>query len=339
MRFYQKLRFRITICAVLLVTAVALLLTLWIQDLDKEVLRKHAVDAQLDETSLRFREVSAEIQVLRGDAVALANAGPVRGVQWAKQYELHPKKMKTAPPVDHFQKSKDEAESLFTDLLEHRPAYLRVAYYLDRTRPEDAPLVVRNREGLSDRDLPPLRPLADMIERANRRDSDVSFSSVRIWEGGAAARRVAFVQACFPIKFSTAGLESGLVVITVDFEHWMKTLTRSPRHLVFLAGTDGHLLMYPQPGHPASYVLSPHEADTEERRLFTKGWLTNEAGLEKPAFVPTVPVLYRYSPGKAGFGDDDWLAPPDLRFLLLRYRVRIGGDQGRLRRHRGRRLR
>ena len=79
MRFYQKLRFRFTMCAVLLVTAVAFLLTFFIQEKAKEVLFKQEVDAQLDETSLRFREVSAEVQVLRGDAVALANVGSVRG--------------------------------------------------------------------------------------------------------------------------------------------------------------------------------------------------------------------------------------------------------------------
>ena len=180
MRFYQTLRFRITICAVLLVTSVAVVLTYFIQDLDKEVLRKHEVDAQLDETSLRFREVSAEVQVVRMDAVALVNASPVRGVQWAKRHFLGD--MEFTPPPNHLRNTTTETEAVFTKLLRDRPAYLQVAYYFDQYRTKEGPLIVRSRPGLSDRALPRDLP-PDMVARAIRSDSDVSFSGVRVWGG------------------------------------------------------------------------------------------------------------------------------------------------------------
>ena len=193
MRFYQKLRFRFTVTAVLLVTAVAILLTSFIQGMAKEVLYKHEVDAQLDETSLRFREVSAEIQVLRGDAVAIAGAAPVRGVQWAKRHE-HGEMPEFKPPVGHLEQSAKLTVADFARLMQRRPAYLRIAYYLYRSKPQDGPLVVYNREGYSNRDFPPLRPDDPMIARAKRTDAEVSFSHVRPGEG----KDIALLDACFP---------------------------------------------------------------------------------------------------------------------------------------------
>ena len=211
------------------------------------------------------------------------------------------------------------AEAAFTSLLKDRPAYLRIAYYLDRTRPQDAPLVVRDHTRPDGPVLPLLPPRSDMIELTERRDWDVSFSAVTVWESEDKKRRVAYLQACFPIKFITQQVNPGLVVITVDFEHWTRILTRSPRHLVFLAGTEKNLLMYPQAGRPAYHILKEDDPATEEQRAFTKDWLTKEDGLVEPSFAATVPVRYRYSPTE--FGDDKWLAPPELRFLLLRYRL------------------
>jgi signal transduction histidine kinase/DNA-binding response OmpR family regulator len=163
-----------------------------------------------------------------------------------------------------------------------------------------------------------------MIARAERADAEVSFSRVRPGEG----KDIALLDACFPIKFRK--YEAGLVVITADFVKLARALTRSPRHLVFLAGSERRLLMYPHTAQSAGHVLTRAEADREDRREFTETWLTNQDDLVPSSFKPTLPVLYRYSPGRDGFGDDKWLAPPDLQFLLLRYRVRPGiGDAKR----------
>src|SRR4051794_36184655 len=86
MRFYQKIRFRLIAGTVLLVLAVAVLLTWHIQGVSREVLRKHEFEHLFDKTNLRFREVSAEIQTLREDITGLVNGPAVRRLQWAQQY-------------------------------------------------------------------------------------------------------------------------------------------------------------------------------------------------------------------------------------------------------------
>jgi hypothetical protein len=94
---------------------------------------------------------------LRGDAVAVAGAAPVRGVQWAKRYE-HGEMPEFKPQPGHLEESAKQTVAHFARLLQQRPAYLRVAYYLYRSKPQDGPLVVCNREGFSDRDFPPSVP-------------------------------------------------------------------------------------------------------------------------------------------------------------------------------------
>src|SRR5947209_15788970 len=86
MRFYQRIGFRIIACAVLIVTAVAIVLTWYIEKRSKEALRERESAALFDETNLRFREVSAEIQTLREDAVGLVDVPPLRKMQWGEQF-------------------------------------------------------------------------------------------------------------------------------------------------------------------------------------------------------------------------------------------------------------
>src|SRR5207302_1165178 len=101
----------------------------------------------------------------------------------------------------------------------------------------------------------------------------------RIVERGTGAERETLLQACLPVTFAQSEVPPGLVVVTVDCKPWMKLMTRSPRHLVFMGGGGKRLLIYPQPGQPAYDMLRPGEAHSEEMRRFRDDWLTNEVGL------------------------------------------------------------
>jgi signal transduction histidine kinase/DNA-binding response OmpR family regulator len=97
---------------------------------------------------------------------------------------------------------------------------------------------------------------------------------------------------------------------------------------VFLAGGDKKLLLYPQPNRPAGYVLGDTEREKEEYSDFTKDWGTEL--VQDKSFDPTLRVESRYRRRPAPEGDYDWKVPDDLRFRLLRYRVKEGIDENKL---------
>jgi signal transduction histidine kinase/CheY-like chemotaxis protein len=333
MRFYQTLRFRMIVGTALLVLGVTVLLTLYIQRRSKDVLRKLEFEDVFDEANLRFREMSAEIQTLREDVVSLVNTPSVRRLQWT----LHSERdwIKLSPGEGKGQ----EPEKDFKYLLDRRPNYRRIEYYLHRTLLKEAtdklattdpgkPITAVNQRTCAAWKGLALTPDDVMIKRANKTDKNVSFSHVRLLEGGQGEQET-LLQACLPVTFAQSDVAPGLVVITVDCKPWSKLLTRSPRHLVFMGvfmgEGDKRLLIYPQPGRPAYHMLQPGEASTGELRSFRDGWLTNEAGLEEVhAYMPTFPVRFRYAlqGGPDGHSDADWAVPPDLQFLLLRCRLR-----------------
>src|SRR5262249_41851319 len=133
MRFYQRILFRLIAGAVLLVSAVAVLLTLVIPDRSKEVLRQREGAAVFHEADLRLRAISAQIETLRTDVTGLVNDYSMRRFQWAeywarnwwRQYEL-PEAAETFIP-----KMKGETTAAFDALLARRPRYLQIEYYLD----------------------------------------------------------------------------------------------------------------------------------------------------------------------------------------------------------------
>jgi signal transduction histidine kinase/DNA-binding response OmpR family regulator len=322
MRFYHKIGFRFIVGAVVLVSAGTGVLAWRIQDISKEVLRKQDSADLFDETNLRFREVLADIQTLREDVIGLVNVPSVRQLQWALHYEKG--WIKSAPkrfegkPDEFIEYARKEVDQDFARLLKTRDRYLRVEYYLDRTSP-DAPVLALNQGRLSAWKGLPLAKDDLLVKRANRTNLNVSFSNVRFWRDEQ-GKRLAALQACLPVTFADSDHPPGLLVVTVDVEPWSKALTRSPRHLVFLANGQQRLLMYPRPGHPAAELLEPREADTEQLRDFTRRWLTDNAGLQQdPSFTPTYPVKYRPpAPQASGFDGEE---APELRFLLLRFRV------------------
>jgi signal transduction histidine kinase/DNA-binding response OmpR family regulator len=343
MRFYQKIRFRLIVGAVLLVLAVAGLLLWRIQGLSEKVLEQQEYVDLFDETNLRFREMSAEIQALREDVVGLVNVPSVRTLQWAIHFE---RKWLTTDPRISLPDAKARVEQDFADLLKERSHYRRIEYYLHRTLENDKSDTVRALDAgkpvvaVNHKDFPNWKglPLAAgdvMIKRAEQTTKNISFSRVKIVECGTGAERETLLQACLPVAFAKSEVAPGLVVITVDCKPWAKLLTRSPRHLVFMAGGAKELLLYPQPGRPAYHVLRPSEADTEEMRRFRDDWLTRDDGSleEDPTFKPTFPVKFRYAPDGAPDGQSDahW-KPTDLEFRLLRFRV-----HSRLLNHRERR--
>jgi PAS domain S-box-containing protein len=345
MPFYNKLGFRFTAGTILLFTAAATLLILYIQDQSKAVLRQQAIGELFDETNLRFREVAAELQALREDVVKLVNEPSVRALQWREHHErnLMPPGSRPPPPGVG---SKEKVEEVFRRLLSDRKGYQRIEYFYDRKNPEESRVIAcyqRDSAAIAHSAVwawsSPRLTMADcalalrvaagspltrddiMIRRAQRTVARVSFSHVKVAESGDGKQRHAFLQACFPVNFAISDDNTsppGLVVITVDFTRWTKALTRSPRHLVFLAGEDRSLLVYPQRGAPAWQVLKQGEGDTPEHRYFTSNWLTYETGLVKDSFIPTFPVEFRYNPDPVA-GDSDWRVPDDLHFLLLRY--------------------
>jgi signal transduction histidine kinase/CheY-like chemotaxis protein len=333
MRFYQKIGFRFIVGAVLLVLAVAVVLTVYIRKLSRGALQQQEYTDLFDETNLRFREMSAEIQMLREDVVALVNMPSVRRLQWGLHYERG--WIPQAPKGPDGQ-AKAQITADFRGLLARRPRYRRIEYYLHRTLQKDRddrlPTTIASRPALAvnSAQFPTwkglsLAPDDMMIRRAKRDDKNVSFSYVHVGQGSDGGEQETLLQACLPVTFAESKVEPGLLVITVDCKPWSKLLTRSPRHLVFMGGGGNRLLIYPQPGQPAYHMLGPDEATTEEMRRFRDDWLIKDDGLEEdPTFKPTFPVQFRYMPEGApdGQSDADWQAPADLQFLLLRCQVR-----------------
>jgi signal transduction histidine kinase/CheY-like chemotaxis protein len=337
MRFYQKIRFRLIVGAVVLVLAVAVLLTWYNQSLAKDVLRKREMVDLFDETNLRFREISMEILTLRGDMAGLVNGASVRRLQWAAHFEkgwiaIAPEGMKDK---DVFLKdAKARAAKEFDTLLNSRRDYRRVEYYLDSTKPAESRIFSRSRKGFPDQTGRPLTSGDLLVRRATANDADVSFSGVRVWEDENHHERFVVLDACVPVRFADSKRPPGLLVVTVDFQRWAQAITRSPQHLVFLAGGNKkrQLLLYPRPDRPADYVMDDREARRSDYfrdgLYFTHDW--DKDLQEDPSFQPTLPVESRYRRGPPPEGDDNWDVPENLHFLLLRCRVHKGIPKDRL---------
>jgi PAS domain S-box-containing protein len=322
MRIYQRIRFRLIFGAVLLVSAGALLPTLYSRQASKKVLRQHAEEALIRETSLVCSLMSAQTQMLSGDVVGLANNSELRRFRWVDLFE---QRLYTAhePKPEEKEQAKPNAKKAIHDLLARRARYLQIEYYRQREKIEEKPILVCRRRGFDSSPNRPLQPDDPMIRRAKSAVDDVCFSEVQVWNNHDDSKRAVVLQACLPVRMADENSPVGLLVVTFDFRPTAEALTRSPRHLVFLAGGDGRLLMYPQPNRAPSYVLGRHEQISEQAERFRKSWLTDEtAPWQVGSENRTFPLLSRYSPGSApaGRGDDDW-RPPDLQLLLLRCRV------------------
>lgn len=325
MRFYQKIRFRLTIGAVLLVAAVALLLTWSSQHLSKKVLQRQATLALIRETRLICLAMAAQTQMLSGDAKGLSTNQEFRTFRWVDLYNKGYLQM-FRPRDDQFREAKPKAEAALARLLEGRDRYLQIEYYRDREQLDEEPILVCKRKGFSSLPAQPLKPDDQMIKRAKETLEDVSFSSVQVWQTKDGLKKNVVLQACFPVSSASENCPVGLMVVTLDFGPTVRGLTQSPRHVVFLAGEDGRILVYPQPDREPAYVLSAGEPISDECRRFTADWLTDEQELENDTSMNrSFPLWSRYAPGPppAGREDDDW-RPADFQFLMLRCHVGTG---------------
>ncbi len=329
MWFFQRIRFRIIVGAILLVAAV-LSIRLYIQNWYIEEFRKRAYVELIDETNLRAREISSELQTLGEGVVGLVNVPSVRAFQWRTQLcrKLAPR---LASEMDWTQQEIDQevenerrkVEKDFETFLASHPHYLRVEYYfVNSGSPGGDRLVFRDQNGLAG-DMPVLRD-PDLLSRLHKNPTTVCYSRVQTWEAPDPSTRKTVLQVGFPVNLAISKNPPGFVVVTLDLEPLVQSLTRSPRYLVFLAGEDKRLLLYPRNDRAASTILTPEQSADPECQQFSADWFTDDKDLDSDRnFNAAFPVYYRYKPGSPpeGRGDDNWEAPPGLHFRLLRIQI------------------
>ena len=265
MWFFQRIHFRIVAGAIFLVAAVATIVSVYIQERNKAELRKRAFSELFAETNLRSREISSELQTLGEGVVGLVNAPPVRGIQWKTLLVRELAKPLVSDAHKQHEDFKQEAalekqriEKEFETFLEGHPHCLRAEYYfVDRTKegpPEQ--LAFRDQKNLA-RGMPPLLD-PDLTKRMTENKTTVSFSRVRTWEADDRSTRKMVLQVGFPVNFATTDNPPGFVVVTLDFElHGSVSGPVSALYLLFLAGEDKRLLLYPRGGYAAAQVLTP----------------------------------------------------------------------------------
>ncbi|HEY8505197.1 MAG TPA: ATP-binding protein, partial [Gemmataceae bacterium] len=238
---------KLSAAAIALVLAVAGLTGyLFYRNARAAITHHELVDLQ-DETTLRARELLAALERLRADALYLAGTEPVRRVPaLAVQYETAPEDQREAFR-EQYHAAVDRFRAAAGEVLRARPSYTAVRF------------IRANEEG---RELVAVGPGAGEGAEPAAWADDPDFQAAR----EASAQQVILsrvrlaappdnrpgqlpklmMTASVPVpELRPRGGVFGVVRIDIDFSELVERFKRMPRHLIYLVGEGGELLLDP----------------------------------------------------------------------------------------------